>query len=75
VVCLSVGRSRCDSPAKKDKPIEMPFRMWIRIGQGNHVFHGVVQMPTREWEILRAKRGRPRTCLTCPAVDILKATQ
>jgi len=44
------------------------------MGPMNHVLDGV-QIPTREWAILRAKRGRPGHDQTCPAVDMLKATQ
>ena len=62
------------SCAKSAKAIEMPFGMWTRIGPGNHVLDRV-QIPTREWAILRAKGAGPGHVRTRPAVDILKATQ
>jgi len=33
------------------------------------------QIPTREKAILRTKEACPRHAQTCPAVDILRATQ
>jgi len=37
-VCLSVGWSVTTvSPVKTAEPIEMPFGMWTRVDQGNHV--------------------------------------
>jgi len=32
------------SPAKTAEPIQMPFRLWIRVGPQNHVLYGV-QIP------------------------------
>jgi len=42
VVCWSVTLV---SPAKTAEPIEMPFELRTRVGQGNHVLDGV-QTPT-----------------------------
>jgi len=71
MVCLSVCLSVTTvSPAKAAEPIEMPFRIWTRVDARNHVLDGV-QIHTREEEIFRAKRGRPKTCLV---VGALKAT-
>jgi len=52
--------------------LEMSLRMWTGVGPRNHVLDGGPYNPHCEWAILRAKRGRARTCST---VDILKATQ
>jgi len=45
MVCLSVGRSvglSLSEPCKKTvEPIEMPFGLWGRVGQRNHVLDGV----------------------------------
>jgi len=46
------------------------FGMWTRVGPRNHVLDRG-QFPTHEGALLRAKRGRPRTC---PEVDILILT-
>ena len=79
MVCRSVCRSVCVSvcndcePCKTAEPIDMSFVMWTRVGPRNHALHGV-QISTCEGEILRAKRGRPRTRPNM-SVDILKATQ
>jgi len=50
----SVGHDRAS--CKTAEPIEMPFRMWTRVGWRNLVSDGV-QIPTREGAILRAKKG------------------
>jgi len=34
VVCRSVWSVTVASPAETDKPIEIPFGVWIRVGQG-----------------------------------------
>jgi len=49
------------SCAKTTEPIEMPFGTWIQVGPENHVLDGI-QISTHKGEILRAKRGQPRTC-------------
>jgi len=68
-------RSLCRmSCAKTTEPIEMPFGTWIQVGPENHVLDGIL-ISTHKGELLRAKRGQPRTCRTCPAVDIFKATE
>jgi len=58
------------SRAKTAEPIQMPFGIWILVGQRKHVLDGSPD-PTRDGAILRGS-GRP---MTCPAVDKLKATQ
>jgi len=40
----------------------MPFGIFTQVGPRNHVLDGF-QISTCEGAILRAKRGRPRTCL------------
>jgi len=41
VVCLSVDRSvTILSPAETAELIEMPFRVWTRVGSRNHVLDG-----------------------------------
>jgi len=58
VVCPLVCRSvTLVSPAKTAEPIEMLFRLWTRMGPGNHVLEGV-QIPTRKGAILRGE-GAP----------------
>jgi len=48
VVCMSVCLSaKIVSPAKLAEPIEMPFEMWTRVGQRNHVLHGGPDSPMR----------------------------
>jgi len=50
MVCLSVCHDV--SPAKKmAEPIEMPFRMWTRVGLRNHILDAGPD-PTREEELL-----------------------
>jgi len=40
-VAWSVGLSvTLVSPTKTAEPIEMPFRLWARMGPRNHVLHG-----------------------------------
>jgi len=56
------------SPAKVAELIVMQFGMLTWVGPRNHVLDGV--QITREEAILRAKKGRHRTC-----PDILEATQ
>jgi len=46
VICLSI--SLCDtsmSPEKTDKPIEIPFVLWTRVGPRNHVISGDLDPP------------------------------
>jgi len=53
VACLSVGLSvKIVSPAETAEPIEMPFRLWTRVGPRNHVLD-TVQIPTCEGAIFR----------------------
>jgi len=60
VVCLSIGRSvTMLSHAKTAEPIEMPFAVWTRVGQRNHVSDGGPD-PLCEWEILRGALSAPQ---------------
>ena len=72
-----VAWSVCGSiPAKAADAIVMPFGIWTRVGPRNHV------APIR-WGLdphtqrgnFEGEKGQPKTCLTCPAIDIIKATQ
>jgi len=84
-LCTIVHRA-----VKTDEPVMMPFGILTRMGRENHVLDGGPHS-TREWAILREKRGRLRkeslfatklkkthkiiVYITCPVVDIHKATQ
>ena len=71
MVCLSVCWSVTTViHAKTAETIVMPFGMRTWVGQRNHV-----QIHTRKWAILKAKRGRPGHARSCQVVDILKAPQ
>jgi len=51
-VCLSVCQSVIIlSPAKRAELIKMPFGLWTRVGQRNHVLDGF-QIPLFKWTIL-----------------------
>jgi len=54
VVCLSVGRSVCHNlePCKTAEPIDMPFRVWTRVGARNNELDGGLDLP-REGAVLR----------------------
>jgi len=55
VVCLSVRHDR--EPCKTAEPIDMPLRLWTRVGPRDHVLHGDLDLP---WEgaILSVERGQ-----------------
>jgi len=60
----TVGRSVClcaTSSAKTVGPIEMPFAMWSRVGQRNHVLDGGPDPHTGRGSF-EDEKGRPRTC-------------
>jgi len=67
-VCLSVGLSRLSAVQKQSR---CHLRCRLRWAQGT-INYTVVQIPTCEEAIFRAKRGQPTTC---PVVDVPKATQ
>jgi len=67
-VCWSVMTV---SPAKMAEQIVIPFGILTQVRPRNHVLD-MVQIPTQEGSVLKAKRGHPRACL---AVNILKVTQ
>ena len=56
VVCRSVT---IVSPAKTAEPIEMPFRLWTRVGPRNHVLDGGVQVFHATKQFWREKGGGP----------------
>jgi len=60
------------STAKPTESIVMPFETLTWVGPRNDVCGS--RSPS-EGEILRTKRAVPGHARTCPAVDILKATQ
>ena len=62
--------------AKTAKPIKVQYGMLSWVGPGNYVHVvGGMQIPMRAGAMLRAKGAVSGHARTCPAVDILKATQ
>jgi len=67
-VAWSVGLSvtTVSEPCKAAEPIVMPLGMLTLVGPRNHVLDGRPDPHTRRSNILRAQRGRSRTCPHMP---------